>query len=126
MKFIETKAAPIPAGHYSQAVVANGFVFAAGQLPIVPGATLEIPEGIAEQTRQVFKNLDAILKASGSGLSDLVSVQIFISDLQLWGQFNAVYQEMLGSHKPARTVVPCNALHYGALVEVNAVAVARG
>ena len=126
MKFIETKAAPIPAGHYSQAVVANGFVFAAGQLPIVPGATLEIPEGIAEQTRQVFKNLDAILKASGSSLSDLVNVQIFISDLQLWGQFNAVYQEILGSHKPARTVVPCNALHYGALVEVNAVAVARG
>ena len=126
MKFIETKAAPIPAGHYSQAVVANGFVFLAGQLPIVPGSTLEMPEGVAEQTRQVFKNLDAILKASGSGLSDLVSVQIFISDLQLWGQFNVVYQEMLGSHKPARTVVPCNALHYGALVEVNAVAVARG
>lgn len=129
MKYIETNSAPLPAGHYSQAIVANGFLFAAGQLPIIPGSapspTPTLPEGIVEQTKRVFKNLEAILKEAGSSLSDLVSVQVFITDLALWKQFNVVYQEIMGSHKPARTVVPCDALHYGALLEVNAVAVCR-
>lgn len=124
MKLIETPDAPRPAGHYSQAVVANGLVFVAGILPIVPATdgTRSIPDGIEAQMRQVFANLRAILTAAGSDLHKLASVQIFVPEIELWGSVNAIYAEMLGSHKPARTVIPCGPLHHGALVELNAVA----
>lgn len=125
MKFIETTAAPLPAGHYSQAVVANGMVFVAGQLPVSADPARHMPDGIETQTRLVFANLRAILQAASSDLDQLVSVQIFVSDLGLWKLVNAVYEEMLGSHKPARTVIPCGPLHYGALIELNAVALLR-
>lgn len=124
MKLIETPDAPRPAGHYSQAVVANGFVFVAGILPIVPttDGTRSIPDGIEAQMRQIFANLRAILHAAGSDLHKLTSVQIFVPQIELWGAVNATYAEILGAHKPARTVIPCGPLHYGALVELNAVA----
>ena len=125
MKFIETNEAPLPAGHYSQAIVANGLVFIAGILPIAPGGgERRIPDGIEAQTRQVFANLRAVLSASDSEISKLVNVQIFVPSVDLWGTVNAIYTEALGAHKPARTVVPCGPLHYGALIELNAVATA--
>jgi 2-iminobutanoate/2-iminopropanoate deaminase len=125
MDIIETPKAPIPAGHYSQAIVANGLIFLAGQLPITPGKERHIPEGIKAQTHQVFSNLRAILQEAGSDLNDLVSVQIFIPNMRLWGNINDVYASILGSHKPARTIVPCGTLHHEALIEVNAVALHR-
>lgn len=124
ISLIETPDAPLPAGHYSQAVVANGFVFVAGILPIVPGGERRIPDGIEAQMRQALANLRAILIAAGSDLDRLVSVQIFIPDIELWPAINALYAEALGAHRPARTVIPCGPLHYGALLEVNAVATA--
>jgi 2-iminobutanoate/2-iminopropanoate deaminase len=130
VRIIETPKAPLPAGHYSQAVVANGLVFVAGVLPIVPfvpdmsGQERRMPEGLEAQARQVFDNLRHVLEAAGTGLDGLVNVQVFIPDVALWPSLDAVYREILGSHKPARTVVPCGPLHYGALIEVNAVAVA--
>ena len=123
MRTIETTAAPIPRGHYSQAVVANGFVFVAGQLPYAPGPDRVMPDGIEAQAEQVFKNIACILTESKSGLEHLVSVQIFLPNISLWDQVNVVYTRLLGAHKPARTVIPCGPLHYGALIEVNAVAV---
>lgn len=125
MRFIETAAAPLPAGHYSQAVAANGLLFVSGQLPLLPGPALQLPDGIEAQTRQVFANLRAILLEAGSDFDQLLSVQIFISDIALWAAVNALYQEILGSHKPARTVIPCGVLHHGALLELNAVAKVR-
>jgi len=123
MKFIETNEAPLPGGHYSQAIVANGLVFVAGILPIAPGGgERRIPDGIEAQARQVLANLRAILSASGSDMNKLVSVQIFVPSVDLWGTVNAIYTEALGAHRPARTVVPCGPLHYGALIELNAVA----
>jgi 2-iminobutanoate/2-iminopropanoate deaminase len=123
MKFIETSEAPLPGGHYSQAIVANGLVFVAGILPIAPGGgERRIPDGIEAQARQVLANLRAILSASGSDMNKLVSVQIFVPSVDLWGTVNAIYTEALGAHRPARTVVPCGPLHYGALIELNAVA----
>jgi 2-iminobutanoate/2-iminopropanoate deaminase len=123
MKFIETSEAPLPGGHYSQAIVANGLVFVAGILPIAPGGgERRIPDGIEAQARQVLANLRAILSASGSDMNKLVSVQIFVPSVDLWGTVNTIYTEALGAHKPARTVVPCGPLHYGALIELNAVA----
>ena len=122
MKLIETSDAPLPAGHYSQAVVANGFIFVAGIRPIVPGGGRTIPDGVEAQMRQVLANLRAILTAAGSDMHKLTSVQIFVPSVELWAEINAVYSEALGAHRPARTVVPSGPLHYGALVELNAIA----
>lgn len=122
MQFIETENAPLPAGHYSQAVAVNGLVFVAGILPIVPNSDRRIPEGIAAQAQQALDNLHAILHAANSGLDQLVSVQLFIPSIDTWGAVNDVYRNALGAHKPARTVIPCGPLHYGALIEINAVA----
>ncbi|CAM3735555.1 Enamine deaminase RidA [Bordetella sputigena] len=120
---IQTPEAPLPAGHYSQAIKANGFVFVSGQLPYAPGGQRILPDGIAAQARQCLENVRAILEAAGTSLDQLVSVQIFIPDVSLWGEVNAVYESVMGNARPARTVVPTTALHYGALIEVNAVAV---
>lgn len=122
MMLVETHDAPLPAGHYSQAVVANGFVFVAGILPIIPGGERKMPDGIEAQMRQVLANLRTILTAAGSDTHRLVSVQIFIPGIELWGTINAIYADALGAHRPARTVIPCGPLHHGALVELNAVA----
>ncbi len=120
---IETAGAPLPAGHYSQAIKANGFVFVSGQLPFPPGAQRILPDGMAAQARQCLENLRVILDAAGTTMANVVSVQIFIPDVSLWGEVNAVYEAVMGSARPARTVVPTTALHYGALIELNAVAV---
>ncbi|TFW08989.1 RidA family protein [Oxalobacteraceae bacterium OM1] len=124
MRFIETPLAPLPAGHYSQAVVAQGLAFVSGVLPLVPGQGTQLPHGIEAQFRQVFENLSNVLQAANSGLHLLVNVQIFIPDVSLWPSIDAAYRQVMGSHKPARTVVPCGGLHYGAMLEVNAVAIA--
>lgn len=126
MRSIETSDAPLPAGHYSQAIVANGFVFVAGILPIIPGSDRQIPQGIAAQTRQVLDNLRAILLAANSDLGRLASVQIFVPSIESWSVVNQVYEEVLGAHRPARTVIPTGPLHYGALIEINAVATTDG
>jgi 2-iminobutanoate/2-iminopropanoate deaminase len=123
MEFIETKNAPLPRGHYSQAVVSNGFVFVAGILPIIPNTEdRRVPEGIKSQVTQIFKNLEAILAAANSNIQKLVSVQIFIPDMIFWSEINSVYQEIMGDHKPARTLIPCGTLNSNALIELNAVA----
>ncbi len=122
MQLIQTSHAPIPAGHYSQAAVANGLVFVSGLLPIIPNTNKQFPNGIASQTEQVFKNMQAILQAANSNLDKLVNVQIFIPDIEYWSTVNEIFAHILGKHRPARTIIPCNPLHYGALIEANAVA----
>ncbi|CAM3587452.1 RidA family protein [Bordetella flabilis] len=123
IEHIQTAAAPLPAGHYSQAIKANGFVYVSGQLPFAPGAQRVMPPGIAAQARQCLENLAAILAAAGTSLDQLASVQIFIPDVSLWPEVNSVYEAFMGKARPARTVVPTGALHHGALIELNAVAV---
>jgi len=122
MKLVETPRAPIPAGHYSQAVVYGGFVFVSGQLPhdvSHPGR----PAGDAEeQTERALRNVEAILEAVGSSLDRLLSVTVYVSDIALWPRVNAAYSRVLGAHRPARAVVPVKELHHGYLVEVQAVA----
>jgi 2-iminobutanoate/2-iminopropanoate deaminase len=123
MKSISTNAAPLPSGHYSQAIAANGFLFVSGQLPIVPG-TLEIPEGAAAQTRQALANVEAILRASGAGLEHVVSTTVYVTDISHWPEINKVYAELFGEHRPARAVAVSPQLHFGCLVEVQGVALA--
>lgn len=121
MNTVSSPDAPAPAGHYSQAKIAAGLVFVSGQLPLQP-PSMAIPDGIEAQLILAMKNLEHILHAAGSSLQDLVSVQLFITDVALWPEVNRVYAGIMGASKPARTIVPVGPLHYGALVEVNAIA----
>jgi 2-iminobutanoate/2-iminopropanoate deaminase len=121
MEFIFTEKAPSPAGHYSQAIVSGGLVFVSGQLPIHPESG-EIKASIEEQTYQVINNLENILIASDSSLAKVVKATLYISDISLWSKVNEIYAELFGSHKPARSVVPTRDLHFGCLIEVEAVA----
>ena len=123
MQAIRTEGAPIPAGHYSQAIVQNGFVFVAGQLPMVPGQREHRPGSAAEQTEQTLRNVEAILTAAGSGLDRVVQMTIYVSDISLWSEVNATYARIMGDHRPARAVVPVKELHHGYQIEIQAIAV---
>lgn len=120
---ILTTNAPVPAGHYSQAVVYNGMVFISGQIPIVPSTGEKLTGPIEEQTLQVLTNIKAIVEASGSEISKIVKVTVYISDMELWGEVNKVYAAFFGDHKPARAIVPVKDLHYGCKIEMEAIAV---
>ena len=125
MQAIQTADAPTAAGHYSQAIVHNGVVYVAGQLPIDP-KDRERPVGsIEEQTERTLRNVEAILVAAGSGLDRVLQMTIYISDIDLWGGVNAAYARVMGAHRPARAVVPVNDLHYGYQIEIQAIAATR-
>jgi len=126
MRVITTDRAPAPAGHYSQAVVHGGLVFVAGQLPVEPGSADRHPGPIEQQTEQVLRNVAAILEAAGSGLEHLLQVTIYVADMAYWPVVNEVYARLLGSHRPARAVVPVRELHYGYGVEVQCIAALPG
>lgn len=123
LEFIDTAAAPPANGHYSQAVVANGFVFVAAQLPIMPGTAAVLADGIAAQAQQALANVAAILEAASSDLNHLVSVTLFVTEIGLWPIVDRVYGEVLCQHRPARGVLVSPQLHLGALVAVQAIAV---
>ena len=122
MKSIKTVNAPLPGGHYSQAMVHNGLVYVSGQLPIDPKTGEKQTGSIEEQTNLVLQNLSAILDASGSSLNQVLKVTVYISDISLWGKVNEVYVEIFGDHRPARAIVPTRDLHFGFKIEVDAVA----
>jgi 2-iminobutanoate/2-iminopropanoate deaminase len=122
MEKITTPNAPIPVGHYSQAVVHNGLVFVSGQLPLHPDRRTFEVYSIEEQTRQALTNLKEILTAAGSDLSKVLKVTVYIADISLWGRVNEVYAAFFGDHKPARAVVPTKNLHYGFMIEIDAIA----
>jgi len=122
MKIVETPRAPLPAGHYSQAVVFGGLVFVAGQLPFDVGHPGRPAGDVEEQTERALRNVEAILESVGSSLDRLLSVTVYVTDISLWPRVNAAYARVLGTHRPARAVVPVQELHHGYLVEVQAVA----
>ena len=124
MQAIETRDAPTAAGHYSQAIVHNGVVYVAGQLPIDPKDKNRPVGSIEEQTERTLRNVEAILVAAGSGLDRVLQMTIYISDIELWGGVNTAYSRVMGSHKPARAVVPVKDLHYGYQIEIQAIAAA--
>lgn len=121
-RLIQTPDAPTPAGHYSQAAIHNGLVFVAGQLPIDPKNPKAPPGTIEQQTEQTLRNIEAILKASGSGLDQVLTMTVYVANIEQWGAVNGVYARFMGSHKPARAVVPVKDLHYGYQIEIQAVA----
>jgi 2-iminobutanoate/2-iminopropanoate deaminase len=123
IKKVYTSNAPEPGGHYSQAIVYNNMVFISGQIPVVPGTGEKLTGPIEEQTLQVLNNIKAIVEASGSDISKIVKVTVYISDIELWGEVNKTYAAFFGQHKPARAIVPVKDLHYGCKIEMDAIAV---
>ncbi|HUS85666.1 MAG TPA: Rid family detoxifying hydrolase [Bacteroidales bacterium] len=115
--------APEPAGHYSQAVIHDGIVYVSGQLPVNPFTGEKVTGSIEEQTRQVLENIGIILKDCGSSRNSVLKTTVYVSDISLWGRVNEVYGAFFGDHKPARAVVPVKELHFGFLVEIEAVAI---
>ena len=122
IRTIFTENAPKPSGHYSQAVVSNGLVFVAGQLAIDPATGAKLTGSIEEQTEQCLRNIDEILKASGSDLGRVLRMTIYISDIDLWSAVNDVYARIMGDHRPARAIVPVKELHYGFKIEIETIA----
>jgi 2-iminobutanoate/2-iminopropanoate deaminase len=122
VRTLETKAAPAAIGPYSQATVAGGFLFTAGQIPLDP-KTGEVVEGDVEpQTTQVLANLAAVLKEAGATWSDVVKTTVFLTDMADFPRFNALYAAALGDARPARSTVQVAALPRGVNVEVELVA----
>jgi 2-iminobutanoate/2-iminopropanoate deaminase len=119
---IQTDRAPQAIGPYSQAVKANGFVFASGQIPIDPKTGEFVAGGIQEQTRQVLKNLTAVLEAAGSGLDRVVKTTVFLLDMQEFGAMNEVYGEFFKEEPPARATVQAARLPRDARVEIEVIA----
>ncbi|TBL84659.1 RidA family protein [Hafnia alvei] len=121
MKIIHSDRLPTPGGHYSPAIISGNSLYISGQLPI--SLTSPRPQGeLAEQAQTVFNNIDILLETTGINKQHLVNVQVYLSDVALWPEFNRLYAQWMGDHRPARTVVPCSALHYGALLEMSAIA----
>lgn len=111
-----------PGGHYSHAVVAGGFVHVAGQLPIAADGRKLSDAPFEDQARQVLANIQAALDGAGSRPDQLVQVRVYLTDIDHWPAFNALYAAWLGPHRPARAVVPVPRLHFGFLIEAEAVA----
>ena len=122
MKTIATNNAPAAIGPYSQAIEANGFVYASGQLPIDP-ATGVFPEGgIKEQTRQSLLNAQAILREAGLDLCNVVKTTVLLADIADFGAMNEVYSEFFSQPYPARSAFAVKDLPKGAMVEIECIA----
>jgi 2-iminobutanoate/2-iminopropanoate deaminase len=110
-----------PKGHYAPGIVHNGLVFVSGQLPINSEGEPQL-SSIEEQTRVCMQNLETILHSSGSNLSQILKINVFIADISNWPKFNETFAAIMGDHRPARIVVPCNQLNYGCGIEIDCIA----
>lgn len=114
-----------PGGHYRHAVCHGDLVFVSGQLGARPDGTHTADLPFEDQVRQALANLRAALASAGADLDGVLKLTAYIVDVAHWPRFNAVYAEVMGEARPARTVVPVPELHYGYLVELDAIAVRR-
>jgi len=122
-KIVATKDAPAAIGPYSQAVVANGFVFVSGQIPIDPATGQLVTGDIQAQTRRVLENVKAVLAAAGSSLDSVVKATVFLADMKDFAAMNEVYAEFLGRSAPARATVQAARLPKDVAVEIDVIAV---
>lgn len=115
---------PPPNGHYAYAVEHGGVIYLAGQLGRGPKMTDAEAGDIARQTRFCLEKITKVLRAANSDLSRLLKVNVTLVNVEDWPAVNAVYAEVLGTHKPARAVIAAKELHFGALIEIEAIAAA--
>ena len=122
LETVHTDKAPAAIGPYSQAVVANGFLFTAGQIALDP-VTMQVVEGdVVAQTERVFANLGAVLAAAGATWADVVRSTVFLTDMRDFPRMNEVYARVVGDARPARSTVQVSGLPRGVLVEIDLVA----
>ncbi|MEH2492647.1 RidA family protein [Bradyrhizobium sp. AZCC 2230] len=113
-----------PAGHYSHTCTAAGLVFVSGQLPVDANGKPMSDQPFARQAEQVLANVEACLEAAGTDRSRLLQVRIFVTDMNFWPAFNQIYADWIGDVRPARLVAGVASLHFGLLLEIEAVALA--
>lgn len=122
VKIVSTTKAPAAIGPYVQGKIVNGFLFASGQIPLVPSTGALVEGGIEEQARQALTNVKALVEAAGSDLSKVVKTTCFLKDINDFAAFNAVYAEFFKENAPARSCVGGIDLPKGALCEVEVIA----
>lgn len=121
MKVVSTEKAPAAIGPYSQAQIVNGFVFASGQIPIIP-ETSALAEGLEAQAHQVFKNITELLKAAGTDISKTVKTTVFIKNMNDFAAINAIYAQYFKEPYPARSCVEVARLPKDVLLECEVIA----
>ena len=122
MERVATQHAPGAIGPYSQAIIANGFIYTAGQIALDPVTGQVVEGGIAEQTERVMANLKAVLESAGSSFGQVVKTTVFLVDMADFAEMNTVYAKAFGDHKPARSTVAVSGLPRGVRVEIEVVA----
>lgn len=126
MQKIQPENQPEPKGHYSPGIEHNGLVYVSGQLPMSLETREPFTGDIGEQTELALRNVEAILNAAGSDLSQVLQFTIYVSDIELWGKVNEAYARVMGEHWPARAIVPVKDLHFGTKIEIQAIAAVKG
>ena len=121
LETVHTDQAPAAIGPYSQGVIANGFLFTAGQIALDPATGQIVAGDIDAQTEQVFKNLSAVLGAAGASWADVVKSTVFIMDMKDFPRVNEVYARAVGDARPARSTVQVSGLPRGVMVEIDLV-----
>lgn len=125
LTIVVCSAASRPGGHYQQAIIHNDTIHVSGQLGVAPGDADAGARPVAEQVRHALGQIEAILRTVGCGLNDVVKATVYVAGIEHWDAANAAFAACFGTWKPARAIVPCGALHHGALVEIDAVAAIR-
>jgi 2-iminobutanoate/2-iminopropanoate deaminase len=121
-RIVQSDAAPAAIGPYSQGIIAGGFLYTAGQIPLDPAGKQVVEGDIVAQTRQVMDNLQAVLAAAGASWKDVVKTTVYLKDLGDFPRMNEVYAAEMGDARPARSTVQVSALPRGVLVEIDLVA----
>lgn len=121
-KTVSTNRAPSAIGPYSQGIAVGPWLFVSGQLGMDPQTGELVGGGLAPQARQALENLKAVVEAAGCTLADVAAVEVFLTDMGDFAEFNGIYAEYFGAHKPARAAIGVAALPKGAAVEIKCIA----
>ena len=124
LKTVKTDKAPAAIGPYSQAIAAGPWRFVSGQLGLNPQTGELVGNDLSSQARQALQNLKQIVLAGGCSLEQIAAVDVYLTDMEQFAEFNRIYEEFFGDHRPARAVVEVSALPKGAVVEAKCVAYA--
>lgn len=122
MKIISTQEAPKAIGPFSQAIVSGDFIYCSGQISLNPETMQMVGNDIKEQTKQIFKNIKAILKSCDLSLSNIFKTMVFLKNMDDFKEMNLIYEKMFGNHKPARSTVEVSRLPLNALIEIECIA----
>jgi len=123
MEFLTTENAPAAIGPYSQAVKFNGLLYTSGQIALKPNGEM-VENDIKKQTRQIFENIKAILEDNGTFMSEVLKLNIFLTDMNDFGVVNVIMAEVFGDHKPVRSTIQVAGLPKNAMIEMDVIATA--